>query len=241
MHKGIELRVDINGRPMVIVDSANLHRLGIYAGVGASWRDLLDPTRFVDDGQDKSGLRIYFRPAQIMDGDELDEHVAECEAEDQEEDDDDAEYEAYRPNPRAAHWWDRAELVNWAFRDSGSRTYGLTMVHQPCGGCVLRVESLTEAVRRAAEHECPRNAPPAADPPGVTEFLRETGRAPDSDLPTELHPYDILAVWANGGSSYHVASDYQAVAEWLSDLDFKDWRRLETLRIRPVRQAHTHV
>jgi hypothetical protein len=203
MHNGIELRIEIDGRPIMISDSAMLHGL-LRFSVGHNSRDLLDAVN--THGQKVS---VIVKAVTVHDDAELSEHADECEAAepahlgiapepvrprsiafDPEElavlreeirgvFADLAEPNDERPyRSNEAHWWDRAELLNWQYRQSGSEMYGLMLVHLPCGTPEYRIESLTESVSRAAGHRCPRDQPPAYDgaPAGVVEFLVDRER-----------------------------------------------------------------
>lgn len=256
MQKGIELRIEMNERPLVIIDSAMLHRLGVFSGLvpvtptaGSTWTDLLGIHK-----ADTNGLRVFYRPVLLPTDAELDQaeaeyvhptHLAPLTVDedmpqelglydvvatwangehsswrvntysgvqgvvldfdhndwrrlarlrvapvslgikcplpacgcwrrpaplDPAESDADWEAENEAPTTIVHHWWDRPELVNWAFRHSGNSTYGLCLVHLPCGNLITRVESLTASIEAVTEHDCPKNAKPDTDP-AVVQFL----------------------------------------------------------------------
>lgn len=190
MHNGIELRIEIDGKPIVISNSVMLYSLLKFSN-GNAPRDLLDAVNTTD-----AQISVIVRAVDLPADEEIDTDCETAEpspgvyavqrfqpealavlreeirgvfadlAEDQDE----------RPTrSNAAHWWDRAELVNWQYRDSGSTKYGLMLVHLPCGHPEYRIESLTESVSRAAQHRCKRDERPA-DSPAIVEFIADRSR-----------------------------------------------------------------
>lgn len=153
MHNGIELRVTLDGRPIVKAESLLLHNL--LNASGGNERDLLDCINLSTVKE----ISIYVRPVKVDDGHQLDDD--ECESDEPAE------------RPYAAGWWDRAELANWRMFPSMTPTDGVTLMHAPCGQYVHGASMLAYAVRRVVEHQCPRDKRPAPDTPAVADWIEQ--------------------------------------------------------------------
>lgn len=76
---------------------------------------------------------------------------AQDELDEQNEQDELDELDEHYADPTAAHWWDRAELINWT-----AEVGALTPVRfrHTCDD-YISVRTLTEALSAAAQHQCP--------------------------------------------------------------------------------------